>query len=198
MKKTLLTILSLTALVLCFTACSAQEKEGFKTVSDDTCGFSFQCPESWEITHTKGFLSAAAPKDVSNANVTVSSFVHGIKNEGDGAKYYSENKLKDDVEKDYWSEHYKPMLEMFGIEKEQFKEITLGNNKETQQKGVHVKYTAKKGKDVFQCETVLVLYDNNAYVMTLTQGAKNEQNAQHYVDYSDKFLEMVKTLQIKS
>lgn len=188
MKKTLLTILSLTALILCFTACSAQEKEGFKTVSDDTCGFSFQCPESWEITHTKGFLSAAAPKDVSNANVTVSSFAHGL-----------EGEIADDAEKDFWKKSYKPMLDMFGFEKETKNEITvLGNNKETQQKGVHVKYTAKKGKDIFQCETVIVLYGNNAYVMTLTQGAKNEQNAQNYVDYSDKFLEMVKTLQIKS
>ena len=179
MKKSLCILLAVCAIGATMTACGKKEEVGYKMVESKTCDFSFQCPESWEITHTNGMLSAINPDDISKANVTAYSFYHGM------------DEIPVSIE--YWQTYKNHLSKTFG-------NITVNDEKETElggQKVVHSDYTVSIGDEDFSCETVLVAYGEKVYTITLTQGAKDSFDENNYNDHSDEFAEILKTFRIK-
>lgn len=178
MKKTLCVLLAVCAIGMAFTSCSKKAEEGFKTVESKTCDFTFQCPESWEITHTDGMLSALNTEDVSKANVTAYSFSHGLEETPSSINY--------------WETYKNQLAATFGkVEINTVKEKDLGG-----QKVAHADYTVTISDEIFYCETILVVYDARVYTLTLTQGAKTDANSKNYNDHSDEFAEIIKTFRI--
>ena len=57
MKKTLCALLAICTIGMTFASCSGKAEEGNQKVESGTCDFSFECPESWTVTHTDGMLS---------------------------------------------------------------------------------------------------------------------------------------------
>ena len=124
-------------------------------------------------------LSALNPNDISKANVTAYSFNHGM-DEAPGAI-------------DYWQTYKKQLSETFGS-------VTVNEEKETELGGqtvAHSEYTVSIGDENFSCETILVIYGEKAYTLTLTQGARGDPNQDNYNDHSDEFSEITKTFRIK-
>lgn len=181
MKKIMCAVLAACTIGLSFTACSAKKSETTQVVKDPTCNFYFECPKEWEVTHTNGMLSAINPNDVSKANVTAFSFKID-------KEHYGTSAVK------YWEQEYKKQLS------DTFGEVTVKKVEERDfggEKVAFAKYNTAIGKEIFYCETLLVLYDNNAYVLTLTQGEKTEENEEQYNSHSDEFAEIIKTFKIK-
>lgn len=178
MKKTLCTILLATTLCASLISCGNKADEGMKIVESKTCDFSFQCPESWEITQTDGMLGVLDTQDVSNANVTAYSFA-----------------IDADPEttcEQYWEQYKQKLSNLYGhVDFEETKSLSLGSTN-----AAHTKYTVSLDGENFICESVLLLYDGKAYVMTLTQGEKTEQNEEKYNNHSDEFMQIVKTFKI--
>ncbi len=179
MKKTLCAILAVAAIGSCLVSCGRKADEGYKTVESKTCNYTFDCPESWNVSYTDGMLSAYNPDDVSKANVTAFSFAHGLETDPSAAEY--------------WTIYEKQLETTFGgISTNQAKDVELGG-----QNVVHADYTLTLGEESFDCETVLVVYGGEVYTLTLTQGAKTEENGENYNDHSDEFSEIIKTFRIK-
>ncbi len=181
MKKILFTVLTIMMTILVLVSCSKKEKDENR-VESETCDFYFTLPENsiWEQTYSDGMLSVSKLNDISKANITGFSFDHGITDSLPTSK-------------DYWSLYYKPQLEStFGkVEVEKVDDISLGG-----QKHAHAMYSVTIGEETFDCETVLILYGNKVYTLTLTQGAKTEENEQFYTDYSEEFSEIAQTFTI--
>ena len=179
MKKTLCVLMAICAVGISLVSCSKKADEGFKIVESETCDFTFQCPESWEITHTNGMLSALNTQDISKANVTAHSFFHGLE--------------KNPSSPEYWETYKTQLSNTFG-------DITVNDLKEKElggQKVVHSDYVVSIADEIFYCETILVVYDSKVYTLTLTQGAKNDANSENYNDHSDEFEEIIKTFRIR-
>ncbi len=184
MKKTLCTILALTAIGLTLVSCNNKKpEEGKITVEDKSCKFTFQCPESWEITETKGMLAVRNPEDanISKANVQAISFYHG--------------EDSDISSKDYFEKYYKPQYEET-LKKMENLVLETENVTLSTLPAVHASYTTTFGDETFYCETVLCSYAGYAYVITLTQGAQTESNKEHYNHHGDEFEEIYKSFEI--
>ena len=180
MKKTLCAILAVCAIGITFTACNKKAEEGFKIVENQVCSYSFQCPESWEVKQIDGMLSAVNTEDVSKANVTAYSFPHGDKEKTPSAI-------------EYWETYKTTLYNTFGnVDVNEVIEEELGG-----QNVAHAKYSVTIGNENFVCETVLVTYADSVYTITLTQGAKTEENSEKYNNHSDEFAKIVKTFRIK-
>ena len=179
MKKTLCAILAVAAIGTGLVSCSKKAEEGFKTVESKTCNYTFDCPESWNVSYTDGMLSAYNPDDLTKANVTAFSFPHGLEAEPSSAEY--------------WEKYRSQLSDTFGnVVQHEAKEVELGG-----QKVVHADYTVTLGAESFDCETVLVVYGDNVYTLTLTQGAPTDELGENYNDHSDEFAEIIKTFRIK-
>ena len=183
MKKIICAALAVCTIGLAMTSCSAK-KQDVQTVKDPSCNFSFECPDEWEVTHTNGMLSAINPEDVSKANVTAFCFDLGKDNENKSAL-------------EYWEVYKKQLSDTFGkIDEKSAKEVEY---KDTDyiDSAMHAKYNTTIGKDVFCCETRLIIFDNKVYTLTLTQGAQTEENEENYNNHTDEFAKIVKTFKIK-
>jgi len=179
MKKTLCAILAVAVMGTGLVSCSRKAEEGYKTVESKTCNYTFDCPESWNVSYTDGMLSAYNPKDVSKANVTAFSFSHGLE--------------EDPTAAEYWEKYRSQLADTFGnIVHHKADEVELGG-----QNVIHADYTVTLGAESFDCETVLVVYGKEVYTLTLTQGVKTEENSENYNDHSDEFSEIIKTFRIK-
>lgn len=179
MKKTLCALLAVCAVGMTLASCAKKAEEGFQKVESGTCDFAFECPETWTVTHTDGMLSVINPEDISKANITAHSFSHG---EGESTTAI-----------EYWETYQKQLSDVFAnCEFEQVQPLSLGG-----QETAHAKYSVNIGKESFDCETVLIVYAGKAYTITLTQGAKTDENAENYNDHSDEFAEIIKTFRIK-
>ncbi|MBQ7400122.1 MAG: hypothetical protein IJW06_06670 [Clostridia bacterium] len=179
MKKTLCAILAVATIGMGLISCGKKPENGFKPVESKTCDYTFSCPESWTVSYTDGMLSAYNPDDVSKANVTAFSFSHG------------QEKTPSAME--YWETYQKQLSDTFGG-------FTLNDVKETElskRKVAHADYSVTIGDEAFECETILVIYEDNVYTLTLTQGAKTDLNSENYNDHSDEFAEIIKTFRIK-
>ena len=180
MKKIIFAALAVIAASLVLVSCAKQEAE---RVHDDTCDFSFELPEGgeWKQTYSDGMLSISKVKDASKATISAFSFEHGLTEET--AVTSSE----------YWTGHYLPQLRnTFGkIDNVKLADITLGN-----QVHAHAVYTVALGDEQFDCETILILYGNKVYTLSLTQGAKTEENKEYYKDCSDEFRKLADTFTI--
>lgn len=178
MKKALCTILLATTLCASLISCSKEAQEGMKTVESKTCDFSFQCPESWEITQTDGMLGVLDKEDVSRANVTAYSFTADVNAETTAEQYFEEYKKK--------------LTSLYeSVSFDETESLSQGSSV-----GAHTKYTVSLDGENFVCESVLFLYDGKAYVITLTQGEKTEENEEKYNNHSDEFMQIVKTFKI--
>ena len=179
MKKSICAALAVMALSLCLVSCNNKEaSEGNMIVSPDNAGYTFEVPASWEISRTDGMVSVYNPEDSTKANITCYKFDNGMSEEVSSA--------------DYW-EIYKAKFE------DTFSTINVNKVEETKISGItaqHVFYTVDLGLDSFNCQTVLGVYGTDVYVLTLTQGAKNEANESVYVDYTDDFKEIVSSFRI--
>jgi hypothetical protein len=179
MKKTVCAAIAVIALGLCLVSCNNKEaSEGNMIVSPNNGGYTFEVPASWEISHTDGMVSVYNPEDSTKANVTSYHFDNGK------SEYVSSA--------DYW-EIYKAQFE------DTFTTMNVNKVEETKISGItaqHVFYTVDLGLDSFNCQTVLGVYGTDVYVLTLTQGAKNEQNEDVYVDYTEDFKRMVSSFKI--
>jgi len=180
MKKILFAAAAVLAVSLVLVSCSREAEEGFLVAESESCDFSFEYPAAWKSTYTDGMLAVMNPDDVSGANVTAQSFRHGYDEE-----------VSSEV---YWEE-YKAQFE--GT----FSTMNVTKNIETTLSGViarHVFYTVDLGQDSFNCQTVLCVFGDKTYVLTLTQGIKTEENAEYYNDHSEEFEEIVKSFRIGS
>ena len=179
MKKIICAVLAISIMSMGLVACQKKASDGYKTVESKTCNYTFDCPESWEISYTDGMLSAYNPDDLSKANVTAFSFPHAL-----------------DVTPaaiEYWETYKKQLSDTFGkVTQHEAKEIQLGG-----QNVVHADYTVTIGGENFDCETVLTIYDSDVYTLTLTQGAKENFDSEVYNDHSDEFAKIIKTFRIK-
>ena len=179
MKKILCLVLAVAIMGIGLVSCRKKTEEGFKPVESKTCNYTFECPESWNISYTDGMLSAYNPEDISKANVTAFSFSHGLSEEPTAIGY--------------WETYKKQLEDTFkNVTQHKAEEIELGR-----QKVAHADYTVTVGNESFDCETVLAIYDSDVYTLTLTQGAKENYDAENYNDHSDEFAEIMKTFRIK-
>lgn len=179
MKKTACIAMAFFAVSLCFTSCKKNEAaEGNVLVSPDEGGYTFEIPADWQVSDTDGMVSAFDPSDPTKANVTACVFDTGL----DEAVSSEE----------YWKS-YKEQFEAT------FTEMDVEKNEETKLSGIearHVFYSVDIGSDTFSCQTVIGVYGDNAYVITLTQGEKNDANESVYEDHTDEFKEIVKSFKI--
>ncbi len=178
MKKILFAAVAVLGIRLVLGSCSREAEEGFAIAQNETCDFSYQYPASWKSTYTNGMLAVINPEDVSGANVTAQSFYHGHDTEVSSEQYWEE---------------YKAQFE--GT----FSTMNVTKNVETTLSGViarHVFYTVDLGLDSFNCQTVLCVFGDKAYVITLTQGIKTDENAEYYNDHSEEFEEIIKSFRI--
>ena len=179
MKKIIFTALAIIAASLVLVSCAKTESE---RVSDDTCDFSFELPEGgeWKQTYSDGMLSISKSRDASKATISAFSFEHGLEE-------------ANITSSEYWNNHYLPQLQnTFGkIDNVKLADITLGN-----QVHAHAVYTVALGDEQFDCETILILYGNKVYTLSLTQGAKTEENKDYYKDCSDEFRNLAETFTI--
>lgn len=179
MKKTLCAILAIAVISTGLVSCTRKAEEGYKTVQSKTCNYTFDCPESWNVSYTDGMLSAYNPDDISKANVTAFSFSHGLEEAPSAIGY--------------WEIYEKQLADTFKtVTQHKVEEIELGGQKVT-----HAEYTVTIGNESFDCETVLAIYDSDVYTLTLTQGAKENYDAENFNDHSDEFAEIMKTFRIK-
>lgn len=179
MIKQLAVIASAAVLIFSLSACKKEEKVGYREISDKTCDFRFEVPETWENTSTSGILSATVLKDVSKANITGFSFNHGLDAEP-GAF-------------DYWNDHYEVQLS------DTYKNVEVKNEEETELGGEKVakaEYAVTIGEEKFDCDIMLAVYNGKVYTLTLTQGQKTEEMGENYTDYTEVFEETLKTLKI--
>ena len=179
MKKILCAVMAAATIGLCFTSCSKKAEEGYITIESKTCDFTFDYPESWAETYKDGMLSVAKLGDVSNANMVGFSFYHGLESVPSSMEYW---------------ETYKAQLEetFKNVEFSEVKPIELGNAEQA-----HAVYTVTVGDEVFEKETVLIVYGEKVYTLTLTQGTRNGEKNESYEDYSAEFMKSVKTFRIK-
>ncbi len=179
MKKTVCAALAVLAVSLCLVSCKNEEaKEGNMLVSPDNGGYTFEVPASWEISRTDGMVAVYNPDDATKVNVTSYKFDNGMQEVVSSA--------------DYW-EIYKAKFE------DTFDKINVNKVEETKISGItaqHVFYTVDLGLDSFNCQTVLGVYDTDVYVLTLTQGAKTDANANVYIDYTQDFKEIADSFKI--
>lgn len=179
MKKALYAIFAATAITLCFTSCSGKAEEGYAVIESETCDFTFEYPENWTETYKDGMLSVTKIGDATNANIIGFSFGHGLE------------KVPSSLE--YW-ETYKAQLE------ETFKNVSVTKVEPIELGGAeqaHAYYTVTIGEEVFEKETLLVVYGDRVYTLTLTQGTRNGEKGQNYVDFSDEFQKCIKSFRIK-
>lgn len=180
MKKILYVLFAVMAASLILVSCA---KDGADRVKSDTCDFSFEMPEGgeWKQTYSDGMLSISKANDVSKATISAFSFEHGL---ADPAVLTSS---------DYWTNHYLPQLsDTFGkIDNVKLGEITLSGSKHA-----HAVYTVALGDEQFDCETILILYGNKVYTLSLTQGTETEENKEYYKDCSDEFRKLAGTFTI--
>ena len=167
--------------VVCLTLASCgknKAEEGKMLVADKTAGCSFQCPDSWEVIEKKGILHVINPADKTKANITAFSFDHGLDGE------------KELTSKEYWENEYvKQYADTFNApENVKLSDTTLSGFD-----AVNAKYTVSAGKEKFSCETILCVYGDKVYTLTMTQGAKNESNKEGYNNHSDELEEIRKT-----
>ena len=170
--------------VVCMTlvACSKDKaEEGKILVSDKTADCTFQCPDSWEVIEKKGMLHVINPEDKTKANVTAFSFEHSL----DGAQLPSA--------KEYWENIY---VKQYASTFNSPENVKLSDTTLSSVPAVKATYTVKAGEEKFNCETVLCLYGDKVYTLTMTQGAKNESNKEGYNNHSDELEEIRKTFRI--
>ena len=178
MKKILCLVLAASMLVLGLVSCTKKAEEGFMTVESKTCNYRFDCPDTWVISETDGMLAAYNPDDISKANVTAFSFPHGLDTPPAVA--------------DYWVKYRLQLSDTFGdLVQHEAKEIELGGHKV-----IHADYTVIIGRESFDCETVLAIYDSDVFTLTLTQGAKENYDSESYNDHSDEFAQIMETFRI--
>lgn len=179
MKRTACATLAVVAVSLCFASCGKEEaSEGNVIVSPDNGGYTFEIPADWQVSDTDGMVSAYDPEDPTKANVTAYAFDTGL----------SEDMTADE----YW-DIYKAQFE------ETFTEMNVNKTKESKLSGLeatHVFYTVNLGNEAFSCQTVVGVYGKDAYIVTLTQGQKNEDNESVYEDHTEEFGNMVKSFRI--
>ena len=179
MKKTLCAVIAATALTLCFTSCSNKAQEGYVVMESESCDFSFEYPKEWTETYKDGMLSVTKMGDATNANIVGFSFSHGLETAPSSLEYW---------------ETYKTQLEetFKNVEVSKVKPIKLGSGEHA-----HAFYTVTIGDEVFEKETLLVVYGNKAYTLTLTQGTKNGEKGEGYEDFSSEFEKCIKSFRIK-
>lgn len=179
MRKSLCAALAVIAVGICLVSCNNKEaSEGNVIVSANNGGYTFEVPSSWEISRTDGMVAVYNPEDSTKVNVTSYKFDNGL------SEYVSSA--------EYW-EIYKAKFE------DTFAAMNVNKIEETKISGItaqHVFYTVDLGLDSFNCQTVLGVYANDVYVLTLTQGAKNEENEEVYVDYTEDFKKMISSFKV--
>ena len=179
MKKTICTALAVLTVSLCLVSCNnKQAEQGKKLVSSDNGGYTFEVPQEWEISRTDDMVAVYNPDDATKVNVTAYKFDNG------------ENEIISSA--DYW-QIYKTTFE------DTFTQMNVNKVEETNISGIpaqHVSYNVSLGQDSFDCQTVLAVYSTDVYVLTLTQGAKTQENEKVYVDYTQAFKEMIQSFRI--
>ena len=167
MKKTCFAILVLASACLALCSCSEKEPEqGYKTVSDSSCDFSFEVPDDWDVTYTDSMLAANDASD--GANVTAYAF-----------------DTQTEMGADDYFEQY---LENFN---KTFSTMNVTEKEETTLSGViarHVFYTVDMGEDSFNCQTVICSRYGTIYMLTFTAlGDTYESHTEEFERIKDSF-----------
>lgn len=179
MKRTLCAILAVAIVGIGLVGCQKQTKDGYTTVKSKTCDFTIDRPDSWKVAHTDGMISIYNPEDISKANISAFSFYHNL-DEAPSAK-------------DCWKTYKEQLSATYG-------KVTVNEEKETKldgQPAILCDYTVSIGNENFSCETVLSVVGQQAYTVTLTQGARGDPVQENYNDHSDEFASIVKTFRFK-
>lgn len=181
MKTKICTLLTVIAVGLCLASCSAKEpEEGNVIVKPQNAGYSIEVPAQWKTEHTDGMISVYVPGDVSKANIVAYTFPHGLETPVDSASYW-------EIYKKQFDDTYSEMI----VDDSKTKKTRLASSQ-----AQHMFYTVQIGEEVFSCQTILDVYGENVYLLTLTQGAKNEKNESNYVDYTEKLEEIAASFRI--
>ena len=179
MKRTLCAILCAAAVGLCITSCSKAPEEGYATMQSESCDFTFEYPADWTETYKDGMLSVTKLGDVSGANIVGFSFRHGLESTPTSMEYWSvyENQL---------SETFK------NVNVNEVLPVELGGAEQ-----VKAFYTVTIGEEVFEKETLLIVYGDKVYTLTLTQGSWMGEKPEGFEDFSAEFENSIKSFRIK-
>lgn len=166
MKKT--TIVFLTILIFCFVlfGCSSYKaQEGYKQVLSESCSFTFDVPQDWEITYTDTMLASNNQTDKAN----VVAFALNT-NEVLGAD-------------DYWETYKKNYENTFGqINITEFSETTLDNVIARK-----VVFDITINETTFTCQTIICSRYNTIYNLTFTSLSQN------YLSHTQQFEQIAST-----
>ena len=181
MKGKIRIALAVMAVGLCLASCGSKKaEEGYVIAKPESGGYYIEVPAEWKTVHTDGMISVSVPDDMTNANVVAYVFPHGLKTEVDSASYV-------EIYKKQFDETFTEM------------KIDESKTKSTKLSGMdaqHIFYTVQIGEDTFACQTIMGVYGENVYLLTLTQGAKTDENESVYVDYTEQFEKIAASFKI--